>query len=350
MMRLFIFAAFAQCLIGCEEAALPDAETVPEGVLEVVIDTDLTNEIDDEFALAYALLSPERLNVRAIHAAPYSLSPALVESGALSVLGFRLLIMQLETLGLDLSVTPVRESGPSMEMAFVRAQEINVLMERSVDVRRGSNRFLDEGRQPVESDAARNLISLANEARAGKLYVVSQGALTNVASALLLDASIAERIVVVWTSAYPSYWPRPNASFNLVQDVEAARVVFESGATVVYLPGYFVGEKLRVTRPEMVEYVQGQGAVGDYLFELYDGHPIFGHYAHSKVIWDMVTVAYLVEPEWFLDESRAPLTLDADLRWVDGAGASVREVLDVDRDRVFRDFYEKLAARGEPQP
>lgn len=346
MRRIFFLLACVQWA-GCEDAALPDAETVPSGVLEVVIDTDLTNEIDDEFALAYALLSPERLNVRAIHAAPYSLSPALVESGALSELGVRLLIEQLESFGLDLSVTPVREPGPSMEMAFERAEEINTLMGRNIDVVRGSTRFVDAARQPVESEAARNLIALAGEERTGKLYVVSQGALTNVASALLLAPSIAERIVVVWTSAYPSYWPRRNASFNLVQDVEAARVVFESGATVVYLPGYFVGEKLRVTRPEMVEYVQGQGAVGDYLFELYDGHPLFGHYAHSKVIWDMVSVAYLVEPAWFLDESRAPLTLDADLRWMDGAGASVREVIDVDRDRIFRDFYEKLAAQAE---
>lgn len=348
MERLAIFAACALCLTSCEEGQLPQAERVPAGVLEVVIDTDLTNEIDDEFALVYALLSPERLNVRAIHAAPYSLSPGLVEAGALSELGVRLLILQLETLGLDLSVTPIREPGPSMERAYGRAQQINELMERSVDIRRGSNRFLDGQRVPVDSDAARNLIALANETREGKLYVVAQGALTNVASALLLDPSIAEHVVVVWTSAYPSYWPRRNASFNLVQDVEAARVVFESGATVVYLPGYFVGEKLRVTRPEMVEYVQGRGAVGDYLFELYDGHPLFGHYAHSKVIWDMVSVAYLVEPAWFLDESRAPLTLDADLRWAPGSGASVREVLDVDRDRIFRDFYDKLAALVTP--
>lgn len=348
MMRLAVFLLLTS-VVGCDEAALPVAESVPpEGMLEVVLDTDLTNEIDDEFALAYALLSPERLNVRAIHAAPYSLSPELVEGGALSELGVRLLVEQLENLGLDLSVTPVREPGPSMEMAFERGQELVALMGRSIEVQRGSTRFLNGTRNAEDSDAARNLIALAGETRSGKLYVVSQGALTNVASALLLDPSIAERIVVVWTSAYPSYWPRPNASFNLVQDVEAARVVFESGTTVVYLPGYFVGEKLRVTRPEMVEYVQGRGEIGDYLFELYDGHPLFGHYAHSKVIWDMVSVAYLVQPGWFLDESRAPLTLDSELRWTDGAGASVREVLDVDRDRIFRDFYDKLAAVDMP--
>ena len=42
----------------------------PRGArLRVVIDTDAANEIDDQFALAWALLSPERLDVLAVYAA-----------------------------------------------------------------------------------------------------------------------------------------------------------------------------------------------------------------------------------------------------------------------------------------
>ena len=43
----------------------------PTGHLRAVIDTDTFNEIDDQFALAYALLSPERMSIEAIYAAPY---------------------------------------------------------------------------------------------------------------------------------------------------------------------------------------------------------------------------------------------------------------------------------------
>ena len=39
--------------------------------LDVVIDTDTFNEVDDQFAVTYALLSPDRLNVRACYAAPF---------------------------------------------------------------------------------------------------------------------------------------------------------------------------------------------------------------------------------------------------------------------------------------
>src|SRR5438270_13662405 len=41
------------------------------GLLRVVIDTDTYNEIDDQFALVQALLSPDRLAVEAIYAAPF---------------------------------------------------------------------------------------------------------------------------------------------------------------------------------------------------------------------------------------------------------------------------------------
>ena len=43
----------------------------PSGRIRVVIDTDTYNEIDDQFALVHALLSPDKLEVEAIYAAPF---------------------------------------------------------------------------------------------------------------------------------------------------------------------------------------------------------------------------------------------------------------------------------------
>ena len=40
-------------------------------VLDMVLDTDTYNEVDDQFALCYALCSPEHLNVQAVYAAPF---------------------------------------------------------------------------------------------------------------------------------------------------------------------------------------------------------------------------------------------------------------------------------------
>lgn len=44
----------------------------PAGKVRMVLDTDTYNEIDDQFALSYALMSPERLQVEAVYAAPFS--------------------------------------------------------------------------------------------------------------------------------------------------------------------------------------------------------------------------------------------------------------------------------------
>ena len=43
----------------------------PAGKVRMVLDTDTYNEIDDQFALTYALLSPDKLSVEAIYAAPF---------------------------------------------------------------------------------------------------------------------------------------------------------------------------------------------------------------------------------------------------------------------------------------
>ena len=43
----------------------------PVGMVDVVLDTDTFNEIDDQFALAYLIKSDEKLNLKAIYAAPF---------------------------------------------------------------------------------------------------------------------------------------------------------------------------------------------------------------------------------------------------------------------------------------
>ena len=48
----------------------PAAAGTPQAS-RMVLDTDTYNEIDDQFALTYALLSPEALTLEAIYAAPF---------------------------------------------------------------------------------------------------------------------------------------------------------------------------------------------------------------------------------------------------------------------------------------
>ena len=73
---------------------------------------------------------------------------------------------------------------------------------------RGSRTFLSDKETPVPSDAATDMIERAMAATPeDPLYVVAVGAITNVASAILMEPEIIKRIVVIWLGGNPLYWP-----------------------------------------------------------------------------------------------------------------------------------------------
>ena len=53
------------------EAEMVKKLTLPEGIIDMVLDTDTYNEIDDQFAISYALRAKEKLDVKALYAAPF---------------------------------------------------------------------------------------------------------------------------------------------------------------------------------------------------------------------------------------------------------------------------------------
>ena len=55
--------------------------------------------------------------------------------------------------------------------------------------------------------------------------MVSIGAITNIASAILMNPEIVNRMVVVWLGGHALSWP-DTEEFNMVQDIAAARIVF----------------------------------------------------------------------------------------------------------------------------
>jgi hypothetical protein len=125
-------------------------------------------------------------------------------------------------------------------------------------------------------------------------------------------------------------------------------VLLESGVPFVYLPGYYVGEQLRVSLPELREHVRGKGAVGDYLYDLAEQSPFLGsERGKSKIIWDLVNVAWVLEPRWLSTGLVPTPSLGRDLRW-EHAGPDrhlMREAWGVDRDAVYADLFRVLADR-----
>lgn len=288
----------------------------PRGPVSLVLDTDTYNEIDDQFALVYALLS-ENLSLEAVYAAPFFNS---------------------------------RSTGPAdgMERSYQEILRILAFMGRPAEglAYRGSDRYLPADKTPVPSPAAEDLVRRARAAARGPLYVLAVGAITNVASALLMAPDIVDRIVVVWLGGQPWYWPTAR-EFNLQQDVPAAQVVFDSGVPLVHLPCKNVTEHLRTTLPEMAVYVKGRGPVGDYLYEIFEGYHS-DHFAYSKVIWDISSVAYVNNPDWVPTELRPSPILRDDVTWApeDASRHLIRQAYDIKRDAIFGDLFRKLEAWG----
>jgi inosine-uridine nucleoside N-ribohydrolase len=353
-----------------------DRLRTPQGRPRIVIDTDAANEIDDQFALAWTLLSPQQLELEAVYAAPFSFEhrrqemiraqQALAAPGAAScddlalASHYRGRLDHAARMGWDLhrlDLAPFNPPARGMERSF---EEILTVFDKlgigaAGRVFKGSAGYLPSPGEPVRSEAAEHLVAtaLATPPDAEPLYVLALGCVTNIASALLMAPEIAERIVVVWTSGFPSHAPQVNHSFNLEQDMAASTLLLDSGVPHVYLPGYHVGAQLRLSLPEMERHVKGRGAIGDYLHELFIHNPlhemlgITDLFAHSWVIWDVINIAWMLQPDWVPSELVRTPRLLPDRRWQAAPGRHLmREAHAVQRDAIFRDFFLKLARGG----
>ncbi|MBN1542598.1 nucleoside hydrolase [candidate division KSB1 bacterium] len=289
--------------------------------IRMVLDTDTYNEIDDQFALVYALCSCEKFKVEAIYAAPFSNE---------------------------------RSTGPGdgMEKSYEEILRLLELLRISSNgfVYRGSTRYLSD--VPESSPAVVDLINRAlSSPQDSPLYVVSIGAITNIASALLIEPKIMHKIVVVWLGGNLPCLPHTN-EFNLKQDVAAARHIFDCGVSLVHVPCIGVASHLLTTKAELSEHLAGRNAVCDFLYQRFCEYSD-DHFAWGKEIWDIAPIA------WLLDESWAPSRLMPSPRlrgeWDMKKGGHlyfepaperhlIRQVWYVQRNPIFRDLFTKLKA------
>ena len=284
-------------------------------LIPAVLDTDTFNEIDDQFALSYALLAKETIDLQAVTAAPFSNARA---------------------------ATP----GEGMQKSYDEICRILAIFGRDPDgfAWKGSTRYLPAPRTPVESEAARRIIELAHAAAAQgrKLRVLAIGAITNVASALLLDHGIAHEIEIVWLGGN-EIGHEGNNEFNLRQDVPAAQVIFDTDVPLVWLPCQSVVSKLGITLDELRPGLAPAGKIGDFLYsrseDLINERKIV-----SKIIWDISTVAWFTVPQAFRSEVIPSPVLNDDKTWsTPGGRHAITVVRKLDRETVFADLFKKLA-------
>ncbi len=294
----------------------------PAGHIHAVLDTDAYNEIDDQFAIAWMLFAEKRVTLKALYAAPFWNKNS-------------------------------KSAADGMEKSY--QEIINLLkladkQEMISQVYHGSECYLPDEYTPVESPAARNLARLAAQyTPENPLYVLTIGAITNIASTLLLAPDIAQNIVIVWLGGHAYHYTHNN-EFNCKQDVAAVRVVFNSKAPLVQLPCMGVVDALRTTEPELRFWLEGKNPLCDYLVShtAKEANAYACGKPWSRVIWDISTVAWLLDAEQKAVLDRAehrPIPQYDHYYSFTHTRPMLNYVYEVHRDKVFEEMFKALSGR-----
>ena len=201
-----------------------------EKKIRVIIDTDAACEADDPFAIVQALLSP-KLIVKGILAEHFN------------------------------------EKG-SVQKSYDEIMTILDAMDLNVPVFMGEKDSVDVVGLPESvSEAADFIISEAMKDDPKPLYILCQGAITNLAAALHRKPAIKDRIRIIWIGTHGvSDKPAPFREFNAGNDVTAANYVLESGADVWLVPSD-VYTTITVGLAELKLKVLPCGRIGKHLYE-----------------------------------------------------------------------------------
>lgn len=292
---------------------------LPGEAVDVVLDTDAYNEVDDQYAISYLLTCGDRQRLQAFYAAPF--------------------------------YKPHLESvKQGMEESYREINDLLKLARREATVFKGSDRFMTDEKTPVISDAARDLAERALRYSPEKpLYVIAIGAITNVASAILLQPLVAENTVVIWLGGHAHHY-HDTLEYNMRQDIAAARVVMGSGVPLVQLPCNGVVSAFRISKPELEHWFVGRTDLMSYLagYTIKTAEGYAAGKPWTRVIWDVTAVAWLMnEGEKFMNCHIEPVRLPGyDGRYEAPLDIPMCYVYHIKRDALMEDLIERIASLG----
>lgn len=195
--------------------------------IRVIADTDCNCECDDQFCIAHMLMTP-RFDMRGIIAEHYAEPDSEQKS--------------YEEIKRVMSLMDVEDSG--------------------IKVLHGAKQAMVDIHTPVDSEGARFIVEEAMKDDPRPLFICGQAACTNIASAYLMEPRIARKVVVIWIGGRP--YPKGGFEFNQNNDLNAARVLFQSDLELWQVP-FNVYTVMKVSFFEMLNHVYPCGKIGEYL-------------------------------------------------------------------------------------
>lgn len=279
----------------------------------VVLSTDCGGETDDQWAIAHLATSP-----------------------AIELLG--------------IVTTHAQKAAPPAETARRAVEE--VLDHLALPVRppivAGASEPLPAGPAPRDNAGVRFILAQASgRSAADRLTVLAIGAATDVASALLLDPTLADRIEVVAMGF--DAWPAGDDAWNVKIDIPAWQTVMASRVPLTVGDMAVCVKRLALTAEQGRAVLAGTGRGGQFLAKLLAdfldreaelAQRVTG--AAAWPVWDEIVVAHLLGWTTFVEYPRPVLRADMSFDHSGGAGGSVRWITDVDANALWSDLARRL--------
>lgn len=296
------------------------AYEVPETKkIRLLIHADCKNEADDQFALAHHLMTP-KFDVRGIIAGHFDKNPQEYGQGNTAKASYDEIQKILCLMGLE-GKYPVAIGAP-------------VPMQGEDDL--------------IESEGADMIIAEAMKEEDRPLYAVFQGAITDLACAILKEPAICSRMTAIWIGG--GQYPGGCKEFNLKNDIDAANVVFCSSMPLWQVP-INVYKQIAVSLAELQYKVRPCGELGRYLFE---NMAEYNRKFASKLHWpqgetwglgDQATVTVLLDELERMNYDWIPAPrITKEMAYVHGQNnRPIRVYHTLDARMTMEDFYAKLA-------
>lgn len=287
-------------------------------IKNVILDTDMYNEVDDQFALTYLMKSLDKLNLEAITIAPF--------------------------LGSGYANTKTIEEGTIKSYeTTLKILDMLKMGKYKTKVYKGATSYFNNSKE--NNDAANKIIEIAH--KNNETTIIAIGAITNIALAIEKDSSIINKLKVIWLGGN-SFLSHQNQEFNFKQDIEAVRTVFESGVDLTVIPCRNVASNLVTTPYELEHYLSGS-EIGNYLCEIFKN--IKKHYyknnddeyGSSKTLWDLSAIAYAINDSWFVTEKvSCPIILPNGCYKQTKNRHQIAFINDLFRNKIFKDYFLKM--------
>ena len=276
--------------------------------LRVIIDTDAACEADDPFAIVHALLSP-KLIVKGIIAEHFN------------------------------------EKGSS-ERSYSEIRTILNEMGMRVPILMGLEEALDENKDQ-KNEAVEFIINEAMKDDDKPLFVLCQGAITNVAAAISEQPEIKKRMTVIWIGTHgEAPCKAPFREFNAGNDIAAANLILSSGTDLWLVPSQ-VYTTVTIGIAEIERRIRPCGRIGEHLFTQLVTYNMSKYAGWTKgeswSLGDSPAIALALNPDCgHFKTVKAPRVADDTSSEICEGNPEIRIYTDIDSRYILEDLIAKL--------